>query len=300
MTARETIIRYHLIINKLRKSYSTFEQISDYLELESEIYGYDFNISKRTFKRDCEAIESIYGIEINFDFSQKLYKISEEEQDEAQLRMMEAFDVIDSFSLYKSFAKSVFFEERRPLGTENLYGLLHAINNQIVIEFNYYKYVQQKDTHRKAEPYALKEFKSRWYLFAKEIDSNKLKCFALDRLTKLSISNQIFDNSYKFSNNEYFKHSFGVMSFENKEPETVILSFQPFQGNYIKSMPLHKSQKILTDTDEEIRFSIVIHITEDFIFEILSHGNRVKVIEPKHLVDKIYKTLKEGAKQYEY
>jgi len=82
MTTRESIIRYHLIINRLRKSPANFKEILSFLEEQSVLKGYEFSISNRTFKRDCEDIAVIYGIEISFDFSQKVYRIDYEDNDE--------------------------------------------------------------------------------------------------------------------------------------------------------------------------------------------------------------------------
>ena len=64
MSKREAINRYSLIIQRLRKTPATFNEISEYLSNESEIQEYNFNISKRTLKRDLEDIFSLYKIEI--------------------------------------------------------------------------------------------------------------------------------------------------------------------------------------------------------------------------------------------
>ena len=75
MSKREAIERYNLIIKKLRRQPSSFSEISDYLAFESDLQGYDFNVSKRTFQRDLEDIRSIYNIDIQYDFSRKVYYI---------------------------------------------------------------------------------------------------------------------------------------------------------------------------------------------------------------------------------
>mgnify|MGYP006936233608 FL=1 len=49
MSKRESITRYSLIIKKLRRNPATFNEISEYLLLESELQEYNFNVSKRTF-----------------------------------------------------------------------------------------------------------------------------------------------------------------------------------------------------------------------------------------------------------
>src|SRR5690554_1485681 len=89
MATRETLNRYNIIINRLRQSPASFSEIQDRLHLESDIQGYDFNISKRTFQRDIENIESLYGISIAFDFSRNEWYIQEEDNTEANTRLLE-------------------------------------------------------------------------------------------------------------------------------------------------------------------------------------------------------------------
>jgi len=106
---------------------------------------------------------------------------------------------------------------------------------------------------RVVEPYALKEFKNRWYVLANDLKDNKVKSFALDRLTELEITNKKFQLPNNFNINEHFKFSFGIISPNGQEPQEVILSFDPFQGKYIKTLPLHESQVILKDNEQELR-----------------------------------------------
>jgi len=73
MSKRESIARHNLIIKKLRKHPASFADISDYLALESELQEYNFIVSKRTFQRDLEDIRSLYNIDIQYDFSRKVY-----------------------------------------------------------------------------------------------------------------------------------------------------------------------------------------------------------------------------------
>jgi len=64
-------------------------------------------------------------------------------------------------------------------------------------------------------------------------------------------------------------------------------------------MPLHESQQILIDNEEELRIKLKVFITEDFLMEILSHGERVRVIEPKSLVEDIKNIYEEVLEGYE-
>ena len=227
MSKRESISRYSLIIKKLRKHPASFAEISDYLALESELQEYNFNVSKRTFQRDLDDIRTVYNIDIQYDYSQKVYFIDFDEQPEANERILEAFDIFNTLNITERISNHIHFEKRKPQGTENLYGLLHAVKNQVQIKFSYQKYWEDKATKRTVEPFALKEFKNRWYILANDLKDNQIKSFGLDRLTDLGISKKRFQIPNDFTVNDHFKYCFGIITSNNCQPEEIILSFNP-------------------------------------------------------------------------
>lgn len=298
MSKRESIARYNLIIKKLRKQPADFEQISTYLSLESELQEYNFNVSKRTFQRDLDDIRSLYNIDIVYDFSRKVYFIDLEEQPELNERILEAFDTFNALNITDRLSNYIHFEKRRPQGTENLYGLLHAIKNKVQISFSYKKFWEDEMSQRTAEPYALKEFKNRWYVLANDLKDNKVKSFALDRLTELEITRKKFQLPIDFDVNEHYKYCFGIISPNEHQPQEVILSFDPFQGKYIKTLPLHESQVILKDNEEELLIKLTLFLTYDFLMEILSYGDNVKVIQPESLIEDLKTSYENALKLY--
>ncbi|MFZ4706187.1 MAG: helix-turn-helix transcriptional regulator [Bacteroidales bacterium] len=298
MSQQETISRYNLIIKKLRKNPATFEEIADSLSRASELEEYNFNVSKRTFQRDLNDIRNIYKIDIVYDPALRAYRIDSEGQPEVNERILEAFDTFNALNLSDRLSNHIHFEKRRPQGTENLYGLLHAIKNQLQIRFTYQKYWDEELTQRITEPYALKEFRNRWYVLANDLKDNKVKSFALDRLTDLEITKRGFQSNKEYDVNEHFRYCFGIVSPNGQLPQEVILSFDPHEGKYIKSLPLHETQKILTDSDEELLIQLKLVVTHDFLMEILSHGEYVKVIKPANLVDEVKNAYKNALNLY--
>lgn len=298
MSKRESINRQILIIKKIRKSPFTFEEILNYLEIESEIQGYNYNISKRTFQRDIEDIRATFNFDIQFDFSKKVYYLDNEYHSEANDRILEAFDTFNALNITERISDFIHFEKRKPKGTENLNGLIHAIKNKVKISFSYFKFWDDEPSNRTVEPLALKEFNNRWYVIAKDDKDNNVKTFALDRLTKLSISSIKYKTAKPFNVEEHFKYCFGIISPNGQKPENIILSFDSFQGKYIKTLPLHCTQKVLIDTEHELKIQLKLCITHDFIMELLSHGDNLKVISPQTLIDKVTYNLKNSLKQY--
>lgn len=299
MSKRESISRYNLIIKKLRKYPVSFDEIADYLALESELQEYDFNISKRTFQRDLNDIRSIYNIDIQYDYADKVYFIDYAEQHDVSQRILEAFDVFNALSISDRLSDFIHFEKRRPQGTENLYGLLHAIKNKFLVRFTHQKYWDTEITQRNVEPYALKEFKYRWYVIGKDLGDKQVKSFALDRFDDLEITKTVFQYPDDFDINEYFKDCFGIINPKDDKPMEIILSFQPLQGKYVKSLPLHESQEILLDNEKELQIRLRLFITHDFIMELLSMGDTVKVLKPGVLVNKLIKTYQNMLNLYD-
>ncbi|MCB9033153.1 MAG: WYL domain-containing protein [Chitinophagales bacterium] len=305
MSKRGYISRYLLILKKLKvKPYSTYEELQSYIEnqfdyLQMQDDNLQIGFSKRTLQRDLKEIRNVFGIDIEYSKSQKGYFISQNENENMNFqRMMEAFDMFNSLNLAQDLAPFIHMEKRKPQGTENLYGLLHAIKNILQIKFTYQKFWEEEIGQRLVEPYALKEFKNRWYIIAKDSKDNKIKSFALDRLTNLEITNLHYQYPDNYNIEQNYRYCFGIINSNDEEPKDIILSFNPFQGKYIKTLPLHETQQVLVDNEEEMKIKLKLCLTHDFLMELLSYGDNMKVIEPKSLADEIKQALKSAYEQY--
>lgn len=298
MSKREYFLRYSLILKKLQKGQATFDEISQYLLRESELLDYDLSISKRTFQRDLTEIRDIFRIDIKFDFSRKVYSIADGLESAVTGRMLEAFDMFNVLNLSDDLSNYIHFEKRKSQGTYHFYGLLHCIKNRFVIRFPYLKFEESEISKRNVEPYALKEFKGRWYVLGKDQKDNLVKTFGLDRIQELEIMKKRFEWPENFNAKELFRYYFGIINSSDEKLEEVVLSFDPFQGKYIKSFPLHGTQEILVDDETETRIKLSIYITYDFVLELLSYGDRLKIISPESLKREVCETLSNALKQY--
>jgi predicted DNA-binding transcriptional regulator YafY len=305
MSKRGYISRYLLILKKLKaKQYSTFEELQKYIEgqvdhLQMQDDTLTVGFSKRTLQRDIREIRNIFGIDIEYSKKSKGYYISQNEIENMNFqRMIEAFDMFNSLNVAQDLTPYIYLEKRRPQGTENLYGLLHAIKNKIQVKFAYRKFWEDDTSHRTAEPYALKEFKNRWYILAKDTGDSKIKSFALDRLSDLEITTRAFDVPKAYNVEESYRYCFGIISPNDNEPQDIVLSFDPFQGKYIKTLPLHHTQQVLTDNDDELKVSLKLCVTLDLIMELLSFGDNMTVLQPVSLADTIKTAHQKAFEQY--
>ena len=306
MSKRGYISRYFLILQKLKlKPYSSYEELRQYIDyrlqyLQMQDDTLDIGFSLRTLQRDKKEIRNIFGIDVVFSKQRKGYYIVQNERENMNFqRMMEAFDLFNSLNLAQDLTPFIHLEKRRPQGTENLYGLLRAIKNKLEITFEYQTFWHENAIEKSVAPYALKEFKNRWYILAKDNKDNTIKTFALDRLTNLGITNKKFIFPGNYNVEEHFRYCFGIIGPNDNIPQEIILSFDPHQGKYIKTLPFHGSQQILIDKADELQIKLTLFITLDFIMELLSHGDKVKVLKPESLANEIKAVHQKAFEQYQ-
>jgi predicted DNA-binding transcriptional regulator YafY len=300
MSKQTAVTRYFLIINRLRKRKQSFKELNDYLQIQSEVRGYHYTTTIRTFQREKNEIRNIFGIDIQCD-SENIYFINEEESP-AQLqqqRLLESYELLNILGTADLYKDKLFLETRKPKGIEHIFGILHAIKNNLVINTSHTNFSDGSEYSKTLKPIAVKESQGRWYVIAEDSKDAALKTFALDRITDFEITREKFEKP-SLNMEQWFNNSFGIIKPANEKPQVVKLSFSFRQGQYIKSFALHKSQQIELENkdDDEVVVSLEVFITEDFIMELLKYGNEVKILEPLSLVQKIKQKHQQAFEQY--
>lgn len=249
----------------------------------------NYSLSTPLTEDDIEAIKLAFSTLYQFKDSE-IFKHLEYAIEKISTRLSISKDLRDkSINDYVQFETVPFFKGSCYLGT-----ILNAIKNKNTITFIYEKFDDNKIETRIIDPYLLKEYSNRWYVIGYNHEKKVILTYGLDRISELKTLNKTYSIKADFSAEKIFKHSFGITSFFDTEPEIVILSFTPLQGKYIKTQPLHSSQIILTDNDKEFVISLKVLITYELIQHILSYGDEVKVIKPASLSKKV-KTILNGA-----
>jgi predicted DNA-binding transcriptional regulator YafY len=300
MSKRSYLYRHLLIIRRLQKCKATFEEIKDYLQCGFEVQGENSTpFSIRTFQRDRQEILSLYSIDIEYDFRRRLYYISDNDNSNLNLRILDNFEIFNALQMTEDIAHFIHLEKRKPIGTEYMYDILQAIKERNIALVNYQRFNEDKPSRHLIQPYALKEFKGRWYLIGLSLSDDYIRVFALDRVLDFSIKSEKYQKTDPAWNvHEYFKDCYGVIKPKGDTPQKVVLSFTPEQGRYIKTLPLHEPQKILIDNNQELRIELFLFLTYDLIMELMSYGDDVKVISPERLKKDLCKRCSETLKQY--
>lgn len=282
--------RYLYIVDRLKSVPSNFKDLHKLVmtKLENEDLSANFEFSARTFDRDKKDILDLFGILIQYNRKDKVYYIDEDVEDPSVSRMIEAFSIHQALKEGNKIAPSIHLENRKSSGTALINGILYAIQNNFQIAFTHTKFWNMEITQRTVKPIAIKESQHRWYLIAQGNKDGKVKNFGFDRISDLKILNTKF-KPIVFNVEKAYKHAFGIETYEPVQKVILVFSWQ--QGNYIKSFPLHTSQKIISDTEDALQIELYIHPTNDFIMELLKYGSEVKVKEPQQLRNKIKKRI---------
>ena len=293
MAKTDQMLRLKFIESFLRRRKdhgASYEEIFEYLSQKDKFKDSEggLKFTKRTFQRDIIALREVFDVEIVYRRSTNTYIIDNEGIDEAQQSIYDRLLIVEAYREIKGRKDIMHFEPRRAGGLTWMKDLIHAIEHRMIITLNYTKFGEGTTTKKVLEPYALKEFRNRWYLLANERDGKEffVKTYGLDRISDLEFTASTFPRQ-QYDPEEAFVHSFGIISTLGEEPQEIILSFDAEQGKFIKTLPLHHSQEVLIDDETEYRIKLTLVPTYDFEREILLHGQRVKVLSPESLKQRI-------------
>lgn len=288
MSKQEYIARYSIIINYLKRGKASWKDILNHLETQSEIADYNYVISQRTFQRDITEIRTLWNYDIQNNKSTGYYFIEEEEDDTNEnTHLLDSFNLFNALSLTNNYSNYIQFESRVPKGTEHIYGLLHAIKNKFILEIEYHKFYEENPEKVAVNPFLIKQFKGRWYLLCLKLDIGEIRTYALDRIKSIDIKKKRFSISKEIDLKNYFKNCFGIITPNSGKPEKITFNINSFQAKYVKTYPLHDTQRILKETKVETTFEIYVFITDDLIMELLSYGQELKITSPNSLVKQV-------------
>lgn len=293
------IRRYLIIISLLQKEKGNYVGATDLLtsiNREMRLRG-EAEISLRTMERDILDIEELgFDIECKRNYG---YRIENKYPNafNSTEQMLLNFDLLNAMNSDSIGHQYILPEHHRPMRSEQIPQIIDAIRNNYYIEFDYTNFRHDNEVkHVKAAPHFLKESNQRWYMLAK--DNEILKTYAIDRISKIqTIENEKFHRDESIEIESLFKDCFGIWREDEIPVEDIELSYSSLDGKFIKTLPLHHSQRILCDTNDEFRISLRLRITNDFVMELLSRSNSLTVINPQHLRERVHKIFAEAAKR---
>ena len=288
--------QYIWLVNTLRQyKRLSLEEIND-LWVNDQVIG-GSPLTRASFYRHKDAILNMFGIVIECDLDRgyKYYIANPEVLDDESIErwMLSTMTVNTVLSDSVSLRQRILLENV-PAGEEYLQTIIQAIkaNRRLLITYQRFGTASYEKT---ISPYALKLFHQRWYLLA--FTGRHYATYSLDRMLAVSLSDETFEMPEDFSPQDYFSEYFGVLT-DDTPLEHIVIRAYGRTPDYLRTLPLHASQRELSQTDEYTDFDIDIRPTADFIGQLLNHADGLEVLEPAPLRLKIRKLLEGTLNRY--
>ena len=195
--------QYIWIINTLRSCGGlTFEELNQKWKAEDVSRGKP--LQRSSFNRHRDAILEMFGIIIDCDLRTYKYYIGNQEalEDDSLERWIYSTLTVHGALSEGASVKERLVLENAPAGERYLDMMIHAIRCNHRLRIGYQKF-QAEGYEKTVCPYALKLFRQRWYLLARN-DEDQMRIYALDRITSLCLTEETFEMPADFSAQKYF------------------------------------------------------------------------------------------------
>ena len=307
MTVPSLFKEYIWLVNTIKRARRiSFAEIQEKW-LDTEMSG-GVDFARSTFNRHKDAIQDIFGINIDCDRKggYKYYIANEKvlREDTVQNWIVSTMSVNDVISDSKALHDRIVLQQI-PCD-EYLEIFINAMKRKVRVEVKYRRYESDNVTEVDFEPYCLKLFNQRWYVLAhfhrdatpEKEERDYYGVYSFDRMQEVSLTNVKFEVRDDFDAQDYFSECFGVFASESTPAERIVLRAYNKQRYYLNDLPLHHSQKVIGRGENYTDFEYYIRPTIDFCGHILSLANQLKVICPQSLADRIRQMAMDTLEMY--
>lgn len=289
--------RYFWLIDTLGKGEHTLEELSD--KWDRSVYNINhISLSRRTFQEHKNAINSLdIGIQINYNPSDHTYFLeSDDRKENATANWMWNMMSLQSAISQNTRIKDRIITEENPSAQLYLQKILDAIRGNNVIDFSYQRFGGEEFCVI-CYPYFVQFTNQRWYVFGIREGEDKMKAYALDRMKSIVVKKETFKFPEEFNAEEYLSEH-GVGEYENIPIMDVVIRAYGKQVDYLRTQPLHPSQKETKTEEGKSEFTYKLRPTTKFFGDILSKGKYVKVLSPGYVRKKMRETVEQLALYY--
>ena len=212
--------------------------------------------------------------------------VNEDDMDGSGIRswMLDALSLNSLLNESAGMKDRIFFENV-PSSHQFLTTVIQAIRDNRKLKVRYQGYRMGEERTFELEPYFIREFKRRWYLYGhKDYDKDyKPHMYAMDRMLEVEILPDSFKLPDGLDAKTWFQSLYGIRKYDDMKPQQVLLKVYGKQVRYFRSLPLHSSQEeVETHRDHSI-FAYNLAPDFDFKQDILSFGDSIEVLEPQRL-----------------
>ena len=263
-------------------------------------------IPLRTFHEQRKGIKEMFGVEIVCDRSHgNVYYVKNPEVLEKQKVakwLLHKYSIPQEFATFNNMKDRILLEEI-PLGTSFLDDIIEAMQKNVELQIDYQRYESEQEGENLQEfhvqPYALKVFNRRWYLLGYIKEKRDLRTIALDRILDLKILSTSFELPEDFDARKYFANVVGIFVNNDLPVTKFMIRAYGTQAEYLRSTPLHKSQSEGNSKYGEFaEFTYRLCITPDLVSQLLAMGDKVEVLEPETLRERMKEEVRKMKQRY--
>lgn len=258
-------------------------------------------LHRATFNRWRDAIFEQFGIMIDCQkVGGYLYYIANPEDiDEDKLKkwMLDSFAVGNLIGENLSLKGRIIVDEI-PSGRDHMTTLLKAMKENRVVDITYHPFNKPHGYTFPIEPYCVKLFENRWYVLARN-NRDEIKIYGLDRIDEIEVTDATFKLPKDFEAENFFTNAFGIVIGNNVKPERIVIRAYDDHKYYLRSLPLHHSQREIGDCDRYADFELYLSPSFDFIMKLLHAGAMIEVISPASLRSAMKAHISEMNRLYE-
>lgn len=299
MSAQAIIRRYKRIFDLLETGqFPSMEEIMEY----NERIG--LKVSKRTLERDFEAIRNEFDVEIEYNPVKRGYFINKDKSlsIDSFLRLLELVETANVFQESLKESKETldfidFEHQGNASGIEYLQDILMAIRTHQRIRFKHESYQSGKSKTYQLKPYLIKEYQGRWYVAGEVAGMEEIRTFGLDRLSSFELLPKTFEPRADLNLKKNFKDVLGL-TYSVSKMEKIILAVKPHQVPYLKSLPIHHSQRFIKETEEETLLELRLKPNYEFMQRIFMLMDSVTVREPEWMVEEVKERIERMLEGY--
>lgn len=269
---------------------------------------YDVEITSRTLERDFSALSTDLGIEVLYDRSKNGYGLHEGDRLKIEKFLRFAGHIYlgdifkEALDEFNSLAEAVKLQDSADFtGLEWFQPILLAIRNRLQVSFLHENYQKETQSPYKITPFHLREYQGRWYVVGLPEEEDQPKTFGLDRISELKTEGLSPANVADYEAHLKRFDSIIGLNYGAAAVKTIIeLAVSPEQYKYLKTLPLHQSQKKegLME-DGRVRLSLFLYPNFELKMELLRLGPQVEVLNPPILRAALKRSLEESLKLYQ-
>lgn len=331
---KNALIRYKTIDNCLRNKYRRWT-INDLVDACSDalydMEGITKGVSLRTIQADLQIMRSDklgYNAPIEV-YDGKYYRYADPEYSifdmplsendyEVMKEAVEMLKQLEDFDHFSEMADvvgrlqdklSISQSNRKPIihfdSVPNLKGLklLNPLYNYIAskqpLRIMYQSFYAKEPSEYILYPYLLKEYRNRWFLFGSVKKDLVLYNLALNRIVSVEPLDIPFKDNPEFDSEHFFDDVIGVSKNIHNTPRTIKFWASEEQSKYIKTKPLHHSQRLIKQNEDgSCIFKISVVINFELYSVLMSYGPGVRVIYPRQAVSYMRDKTQEMANLY--